>query len=493
MLLLNLNRESPTPLWQQITAGVQRLVDDGTLTPGTRLPPSRVLADRLTVNRSTVLRAYQELWALGYLESRPGSYSTVRRRMRPAGATQKRAASGLDWERASAPAAARVFAEYQRFTPAAAGGGAAGVVDFSGLAADRTLAPVEEFRRVAQTVLREEGRALLDYGSPAGHGPLREAVAWRLRTHGVAVTAEEVMITSGAQHGLDLALRLLAPSGSRVVVERPTYSAAIPLLALHGVEVVEVPMTTEGMDLDRLEDVLASQHPALVYTVPTFHNPTGITTAQAHRERLLALAERHGVPLLEDGFEEEMKYFGRLVLPIKSMDASGVVVYLGTFSKVLFPGLRVGWIAAPRECIARLVAINRFAALSSPPLGQAVLARLCRESRFEAHLRRVHTAYRKRMALMLRCLREHLDPQRIHWTQPGGGYTLWVTVRACPVEEPALLHHLRSSGVLTAPGSTFFASPAEGVHFRLSISNLDEPAIQEGIRRLASSLAEVLA
>lgn len=489
MLLLNLDREGRTPLWRQVVEGVQRLVEDGTLAPTTRLPPTRVLADRLAVNRSTVLRAYQELWALGYLESRPGSYSTIRRRMRPAGAPLEATGSALDWERLAAPAANLVFADLRRFSAAEPSPGA---VDFSGLAADRSLAPVEEFRRAVNAVLREEGRRLLDYGSPAGLQPLRDAVAWRLRTHGVAVTGDEVMITCGAQHGLDLILRLLAPAGSTVVVERPTYSAAIPLLGLHGATVVEVPMKADGMDLDILEQELDRRRPALVYTVPTFHNPTGITTSQVHRERLLALAERHGFPIVEDGFEEEMKYFGRLVLPIKSMDTSGAVVYLGTFSKVLFPGLRVGWIAAPQDCIARLTAINRFAALSSPPLAQAVLARLCRESRFEAHLRRVHTAYRKRMAVLLRCLREHLDGQRVGWTQPCGGYTLWVTVRGCPVAEAELLARLRSHGVLAAPGSTFFASPDAGVHFRLSISNLDEPAIESGIARLGRALTEVL-
>ncbi len=490
MLLMTLDRTGDTPVFRQIQERVARLVDDGTLAPGARLPASRNLADALGVNRSTVVRAYQELWALGYLESRPGSYSTVRARVKaPAGGGPHRPGA-IDWERAAARPA-RLVREDLRSLLAERARPAERAVNFGTLAADRMLSPVDEFRRAVRQALLAEGRELLDYGDPAGYRPLRETIARRLRVHGVTVSADEVLITNGSQHGIDLVFRLLTSPGTEVVVEAPTYALAIPLFRLHGVAVREVPMRDDGMDLAELERALAKGRPALIYTMPNFQNPTGITTSHAHRERLLGLAEAHRVPVLEDGFEEELKYFGRGVLPLKSMDARGVVIYAGTFSKVVFPGLRIGWLAAEKECIERLLAINRFTMLSPNPVAQAAVHRFCAGGAYEDHLRRVHRAYRKRMGALLASLKRHLPSERARWTQPAGGYTLMLRVDT-KLSEPELDARLRRGGVLLTPGRSFFAGKGRDVTFRLSIANLTEDEIEEGCRRLGKVLAQAV-
>ena len=201
-------------------------------------------------------------------------------------------------------------------------------------------------RRCLKTELLRTGGAALDYADTTGWLPLKEVIAKRMCNHGVMVSTEEVLVTAGAQQALDLVLRYLTNPGDGVVVEAPTYGMAHSLFKLHEVQAIEVPLLADGMDLDTLQQVLRKkrQRPKLIFTMPNFHNPTGITTGQQHRERLLALCEEHRVPLLEDGFEEEMKYFGQAVLPVKSMDNRGIVMYVGTFSKVVFPGLRIGWI-----------------------------------------------------------------------------------------------------------------------------------------------------
>ncbi len=487
MLLMTLDRTSPLPAYRQIQERVAHLVDDGTLAPGSRLPASRNLADTLGVNRSTVVRAYQELWAAGYLESRPGSYSTVRARVKATAESERRGACLVDWERASTRPARAAHAELralmaERTRPADR------AVNFATLTADRMLSPVDDFRRAVRQALLEDGRALLDYGDPAGYLPLRETIAKRLRVHGVSVSADEVLITSGSQHGIDLVLRLLAGSGDEVVVEAPTYALAIPLLRLHGVKAREVAMRADGMDLDELARVLERGHPALVYTMPNFQNPTGVTTSHAHRERLLALAEAHRVPILEDGFEEELKYFGKCVLPLKSMDARGVVIYAGTFSKVVFPGVRIGWLAADAACIERLLAISRFTVLSPNVVTQAAVQRFCAAGAYEDHLRRIHRAYRKRMAALLAALKRHLPASGVRWTQPAGGYTLMLWIDTA-LSETELDDRLRRAGVLLTPGGAFFAGKRPGVTFRLSIANLVEDEIEEGCRRLGRALA----
>ena len=243
MLLLKIDRESQAPIYRQIVDSVVRHVDGGTLAPGDRLPPSRVLARSTGVDRSTVTRAYEELWALGYLESRPGSYSTVRRRARRL-TEAKSARPLLDWSRAIVPAAraareASLLLRSDRLEKPDER-----TVDFSRLTADVALSPKDELRRSFQAVLREHGEHALQYGDPAGYRPLRETIAQRLRTHAVDVSPDEVVITGGAQQALDLLLRALARPGDAVAIESPGYSVALHLFRFHGLDVRSLPLTS---------------------------------------------------------------------------------------------------------------------------------------------------------------------------------------------------------------------------------------------------------
>jgi DNA-binding transcriptional MocR family regulator len=491
-MLLHLDRDSRVPLHEQIRAQVASLIDQGSLRPGARLPPTRVLAQRLGVHRSTAYRAYQELWARGHLEARPGSYSTVRARLRPAEAKAHARPPLLDLGRLSAPGPRRSFAQVQHMAELAAVTEDLRLINFSNLAADRELCPLDEIKHAFRKVMSSRGKGIFDYGDPAGYRPLREAIAVNMRVHGVAVSAEEILITNGAQHGLDLVLRLLVRSGTTVAMEAPSYSMAIKNCQQQAIPIAGIPMRPDGMDLAVLNRRLRRRDIALVYTMPNFHNPTGITTDQAHRERLLALCERHRVPLVEDGFEEELKYFGQAVLPIKSMDSQGVVLYLGTFSKVVFPGLRVGWIAAHPDCIARLLAVSRVCWLSGNIPSQAAIAHFCTSGAYEEHIRRVHRAYRPRMRALLDGLATHLPRRGVAWTKPQGGYTLLLRVHPRRrMDEASALHVMRKAGVWVSAGSLFFSAPTPDLCFRLSVANLSVHKIDEGCRRLGRALREI--
>ena len=485
-LVFAVDPHDPLPLWTQIVSRVVGLVEDGTLVDGERLPSSRELAGRLGVNRSTVCRAYEELWAGGYLESRQGSYSRIRTRTRALAP----AASGrpvVDWGRASSPGARKAIRplldwpdEIDR--PSSA-------LDLASLTADPDLCPAADLRRAVRHALKGTPNALLDYGDPAGFKPLRETLARRMRAHGIEVDADEVLLTQGAQQALDLALDLLVEPGGEVAIEVPTYGLMLPLLALHGATPVDVPMTPGGLDLGVLARRFARRRPALVYTVPNFQNPTGITTSQAHREQLIALCERYRVPILEDGFEEDMKYFGRAVLPIKSMDARGLVLYVGTFSKVVFPGLRVGWIAAGRDCVRRLTLLNRVTSLSGNTVAQAAMDRFCHAGRYDAYLRRLHATYRRRMVALLKGLATRLPDGAATWTEPTGGCTLWLTLPgARPLDEARLVDLCQEAGVMVTPGSQFFPSPPRALHLRLSIARIRSHQVDDACRRLGRAV-----
>ena len=486
-IVIRLDKTSTRPVYGQIIDALVGLIRSGDLTPGRRLPSSRRLAERLGVNRSTVYRAYQELWALGYLDSRPGSYSTVRRRPEPAKPRDRNRAGTIDWAARSGPVCRELVREKTGLDDLIAQANRPEVVNFVALAPDSAFLPVDSFRKCMNEVLAERGQEALGYGDPWGYAPLRKFIAQRMRFHGATVEAGEIILTSGAQNAVDLILKLLGP-GLRAAVEAPTYSSALDLMRLHGVDLIGLPMTETGMDLAALSRLMADRPPGLVYTIPNFHNPTGLTTDQAHREELLSLCRKYRVPLVEDGFEEEMKYFDRAVLPIKSMDRDGVVVYIGTFSKVLFPGLRIGWIAADRDCVRRLAPLRRASALSGNHLDQAALDLFCRRGFYELHIKRMHRVYRRRMIAVLTALDNYLDPKAVSWSRPNGGFTIWLTVNNPAASEAELTERLLKAGVALLPGRSHYpiSGPEQSrPRFRLSIARTDRTAIDQGVRRLS--------
>jgi DNA-binding transcriptional MocR family regulator len=487
MVLLNIDQQSGTPLYRQIIQGIVDLIETGSLQTGEKLPSTRQLADKLGLNRTTTYNAFQELISLGYIESRPGSYTTVRDRTKICSDQHKAQEGLISWPDAANAPSNQLYDIFRTFVPEPDFPVADGVVNFSRMDIDPRLYPVDEFRRCLNRVLIDEGRRLLTYGDFEGYYPLREYVARRLRIHGVSAEAEEIFITNGAQQGLELVLKFLTSPGQKVAIEAPTYSNMIPLLKYYGVDVVEIPMRDDGMDLDCLKRSLEEHRLAFVYTIPNFHNPTGITTSQPHREAMLHLCEEYAVPIVEDGFEEEMKYCGKVVLPIKSMDKNKIVIYLGTFSKVLFPGVRVGWITADRECIRRIMAIKRFGEICGSPVLQAAIDRFCRLGYYDAHVKRMHRIYRRRMLLALKTLEDHM-PGNVEWTKPCGGYTIWLKL-ARTYEDPRELNRLLSEhGVIAAPGEFFFHGDNPRRYLRLAIANLNEEEIERGIVSLGRAL-----
>lgn len=487
MLLLSIDHRSPTPAYRQISERVMQLAAAGTLPAGTRLPPTRTLAVTLGVHRDTVVRAYRELRALGYLESRPGSYTVMRQRYREPGARAAASPGARPSHRAPTSAA-------PPSTPpeVEAPHSSAGVIDFASHLPDPTLAPFDYLRRCMKRVLAGRDREfLVHYPDPRGLASLRQAIAQRMVRHGVAVTADEIVVTNGAQQGLDLILRLFVRPGDGVAVESPTYGMALSLLRTHRARPVPIAMRIDGLDLAQLARRLARgsarRRPRLLYTMPNFHNPTGITTSQAHREALLAMAERHRLPIVEDGFDEELNFSGPAVLPIKSIDARGVVLYLGTLSKLVFPGLRIGWIAAPRATIDELTALQRATSLGGNALAQALAARLYAGSEFDVHLRRIHRVYQRRMQAMADGLSEHLPPH-VRWTRPQGGYLVWLQVTAPTRSEAELVARAHRAGVQVTPGAAGFTGATRNAFLRVSIACVDEGQIAEGCRRLGVAL-----
>ncbi len=489
-MLLKFDRTDSKPLYRQLVDDIKNLIDQEILQAGQYLPSTRNLADKLGINRSTVTRAYEELQALGYLCSRQGSYHKVESRRRVARYhPENRSVIPWDWALSSeAKDIHQIYLQYspeklKNITPRQ------DILNISELDLDPRLYPMADFKRCLNYVLHRFGAETLQYGDHRGYPPLCEQIANRLCLHGISVTEKEILITNGAQQAIDMIIRMLASKETRVAIEAPTYAAMLPLLRLNGVEPLEVPMKPDGMDLDFLEKSLSKEKVSFIYTMPNFQNPTGITTSHPHRERLLNLCLKHRIPLIEDGFEEDMKYFGKVALPIKSIDGKNIVIYLGTFSKALFPGLRIGWVTADSEFISRLTAIKRFSDLGSGKLVQIVLHEFLRRGYYDKQLRRMHRAFRRRMQVALQTM-DLSFPPAVTWTRPAGGYTLWVKLPT-RWDKEKLSGHMEKFGVIVSPGSYYFYRNEPSAYFRLSIAKRNEEEIKEGITRLAKALHDM--
>jgi GntR family transcriptional regulator/MocR family aminotransferase len=475
------------PLYQQIADHFRRAVESGELEDGARLPSIRNLAGELGVHRDTAALAYEALVEDGLLESAVGRGTFVRPRARAAAF----AAPAEGRHLALAPQVERLL-EFERARPRL--GREEGAIPLHSLIPDPRLYPVEGFRRAFNRVVKERGSRLFLYGGPQGDAGLREVLARRLRKAGIGVGADEVVLCHGASQGISLAVRLFAEAGEAVAVESPTYHNVLGTLHALGVRPVPVPMRRDGPergpDLGVLEEVLRRPDVKAFYTIPTFHNPMGLSTTLEMRRALLEVASRRGKPLLEDAFEMDLRYDGRPVPPLAALDASGLVVHLTSFSKSLFPGVRAGTVTARGRLVEGLVALKHATDLSDSLPLQAALAEFVSSGAFDRHLARLRRTLRARRDALLEALAREL-PSGTHWTVPEGGYQVWVTLPG-GIDAGELVAPAEAAGVLFAPGARFLPDGGASPSLRLTVAMADEDEIRRGVQALGRAVRERL-
>jgi DNA-binding transcriptional MocR family regulator len=476
-----LDRESATPLWRQLARWLGDHIEDGGLPDGTRLPSTRALAAELGVSRITVATAYAALEADGLLWSREGSGTFVAARDRVERGDHEVAPEWPRWQRQLRPAPSA------RSSTERSGPAHPDMISFTGVGDPRAFA-LGDFSATVREVLRQLGTSALAYGSfDRGHEPLRVTVARILASQGIRTSAEHVLITSGSQQGLSLVCQLLLSRGDAVIVEQPTYNYALELFAELGLRVVGVPIDDEGMRVELVESALEDGRARLIYAIPTFQNPSGTSMSGARRRTLLELAERHGVPIVEDDFAGDLRYEGRTQPAIKALDRTGTVIYVGTFSKLLQPGLRVGYVVADGPVLDRLAQIKRTHDLTTSPLMQLVVDRFVTLGRYQAHLRRTTRLYRQRRDAMLGALAEHLPEATV--SPVHGGLFAWARLPE-GASTRRLLPAALERGVEYAPGDQFFANPTDGDRYlRLNFATHPPADIERGVARLAEVMA----
>jgi DNA-binding transcriptional MocR family regulator len=486
-MLIPIERRARTPISDQIVDYLKRAIAAGRLAPGAKLEPIRVLARELGVNRETVAAAYRELEQLGLTESTVGRGTFVQGpHAAPSGAVPAAPA-----ERPFEPSFARTSESARDLAAARIDYTAPeGAVHFERLIPDESLYPHEEFRKTLARALAKGGAALYEYGDPRGDLALRRALVERMARAGIEADPDDVLITAGATQGFAIVTRLFCDPGDAVALESPTYPWSFGSLAAMGVRTLPVPMTAEGLDLDRLDAVLGRERARFLYTMPSFHNPTGISTSLAHRKRLLEIAGRHGLPVLEDDFEKDLRVRGRGAPPLRALDRAGLVLYMGTFSKSLFPAARVGWLFLPPGVMRAALLAKRALDLTTSPLIQAGLALFLREGRYERHLRRLVRELGVRLSAAERALARAL-PEGATVSPAEGGFLLWVTLPA-PLDTMALLPEAKRAGVVYGPGELFHPDGRGQSCLRLSVAHTPVPELERGIRVLGEVIRAAL-
>jgi len=367
------------------------------------------------------------------------------------------------------------------------------VISFAGGLPAPELFPIERFQEACHRVLAEKGGAALQYGTTEGYAPLREMIGHNMSRYGIVASVENVLITSGSQQALDLIGKLLVNPGDRLLVEAPTYLGALQAFDVYGAEYVSVPIDNDGLQTELLEGALRSG-PKFMYVLPNFQNPGGVTLSEGRRHELVFLAEKYGIPIIEDDPYGQLRYEGEHLPPLVVIDREnlrhddgyhlGNVIYLSTFSKTLAPGLRLGWIVAPTEVITKLVQLKQGADLHTSTFAQFVAYEVARDGFLDEHVRTIRRVYSQRRDAMLSALKEFFPPE-VTWTHPAGGLFLWVNLPE-GIECQTLFKVALGENVAFVPGDCFYASGDEGRrHMRLNFSCAQPEQIREGIRRLS--------
>jgi len=486
-----LDPKSSEPVYRQIALEIRRAILDGRLETGSRLPATRDLAGQLGVNRNTVVAAYEALGAEGWIASHTGRGTFVVDRGEdpaevgypdyPDGAPDESLRSGFS--RTVECAAVGGLQSIYRLAISDEG------ISFVGSYPAADLMPVEPFAASMQAVLARDGASVLGYGPTAGELGLRETIAETMRGAGSEnATPDRTLVTSGAQQAIELVFRTFVEREDTVVIEEPTYTGALSVLNSLGARIVGVPVDEEGIRPDLLEIALSRHRPKFLYVQPTFHNPTTSVMDVERRREVVDMCRRHRVLIVEDDWAGDLRLDGEPSPSLHAIDGGSNVIYLGTFSKKLMPGLRVGWVAAPAAVMERLVELKRLQDCGTSPLIQAALDHFLRAGGLEAHLEKTLPAYRARRDAMFDALTRHF-PKEAVFSRPSGGLFVWVTL---PVgyDCRGLFAAARRRGVLYSRGDLFHGDGSGHNSLRLTYSAADPSRIEDGVSLLGELISE---
>jgi 2-aminoadipate transaminase len=488
---IRLERRSEMPLYKQICASLREAILSGELAEGTRLPTERALASELGVNRTTVMNAYNELASEGLIEGHVGRGTLVKRGdIRSADDFSEQELSSwmfglVTGEEIALGPDARVLSELTSM------GERKEVISFATGAPAPDLLPAEFLRKIVDNELLAARQSALGYCPVEGLQSLRREIAERMRKRGVAVDFRHILILSGSTQGIGLIARLLLNRGDDVIVETPTYLGAIQAFRALGARVIGIPTDKDGMRVDLLEAILARRSPRFIYTSPTFHNPTGVVMTPERRRRLLLLARRYQVPIIEDDPYSEIYFASPPPQPLQALDTHNNVLYLSTFSKILAPGLRVAWLVAPEQMIEHISLHKQIFDLNTNAFGQWLVSAMLKHGYLDEHLAFLRQHYKQKRDIMLDAISKYW-PDRIRVNVPAGGFHLWCHLPA-DINARTLLREAAHEQVAFVIGEPFHVDGGGHHAIRLSYAHPSAEHIEDGIARIGKTMQRLLA
>jgi len=365
------------------------------------------------------------------------------------------------------------------------------VISFASGVPDPDLFPVKEIDEITSKIIRQNGDMALQYNTTEGYVPLRKKIALRMKYNGVESSSENIIITSGAQQGLELSAKLFLNKGDAVICESPTYSGAINAFKSYSPEFIQITTDKNGMKMDELKKVLETRNNIkMIYVITDFQNPTGKSWSVERRKELIELSKSYDIPIIEDSAYEEIYFTDNKKPTLKSLDTGGRVIYLGSFSKTFCPGLRMGWIEVKKSILKNYITLKQSSDMHTNILAQMQIDKYLELYDFDAHIDNIISSYKNKRDKMINAIKKYFPSSCSH-TYPEGGMFIWV-VMPDKLDGRKVLDEALKENVAFIPGESFYPDRETKNTFRLNFSNAEESKIEKGIEKLAVVLKRVI-
>jgi GntR family transcriptional regulator / MocR family aminotransferase len=484
-LAIALDRDGEEPIYRQLIRHVRAQIESGVLQAGTRLPASRDLAQQLNISRISVVNAYAELRSEGFLSAHAGRGTFIAGDTNTNGATNGNSSNNHETIADTPSTPDRSLREMMRMARKP------GVINFSQGAPPADFFPMLHLRDAINTVLDRDGARALGYEMTEGYAPLRAAVRDYVSALGIRCHADEVLITGGAQQALDMVVQALLSENDLLVTENPTYLGMLDIARTRRVQIHGIDIDDDGIRLDMLENFILDERPKLIYVMPSFHNPSGVVMPLHRRRQLLNLANNYHIPVLEDGVYHELRFEGEALPPLKALDETGIVIHASGFTKMMLPGLRIGYVITDGTHFERLVRVKQAADISTPGLNQRTMHLLLERGTIAQHLERNNRELRRRRDIAMAVAPKHLPPGS-RWNAPQGGMYLWVQLPKNGPTAAELYITAIQTGVAYAIGNVFYTNGCGSHRIRINYGAQKPADIEEGIKRLGRAWRELV-
>lgn len=478
MIFSSLEFNKEEPIYLQIESYIKSIIDNGMLVSDGKLPATRELSKLLGVSRNSVITAYENLEVKGIVYTIKGKGTFI----------VENNTSHMDRWKISWGEKTNTYGKLSEELDIVKHEipWRKNLISFKSISPDGELFDMEEFKKAFLNRISLEGHKLLNYGYAKGYKPLMEYLLKYMSAKGIKTDNKDIIITNGFTEGLEMLLTAYTNHGDKIICENPTHNTAIKIFKVHGLEIVGINMKEDGIDIDELEDKLKCGGIKFGYLIPSYHNPTGTVMKGEKRHSIYNMFKKYDVPIIEDGFNEELLYNSTHISPIAALDKGGNgVVYTGSFSKILFPGIRVGWILGDKKIIETLESVKRCKNIHTSFLDQGVLYEYLNSGAFEKHVKKTRKFYKKRYEFALECIKKYINPAFIYGE---GGLHIFIGLEG--IDSRELLQRCYKRNVIFMPGDIFTVDNTGSNTLRLGLSRVSLEEIEKGIKIIGECLRE---